>query len=394
MTAINTRLTRRKARRKFWLEVHLWLGLIAGATMVIFGITGSILVFHQEIDEWLNPGLLTVAPEPEGQAAYKPLADIFAAGALKLPPTAQLSFADYPRYDDGVFRLKFLVPATPPGVTETWEVGVDPYDAHVTGQRLLNRSDSVFPKTFIGFIFELHYAFFLGEDWGYALTGILGAVLMISVLTGLIVWWPLTGKWRQALTFKRKASIERFNFDLHKTSGVYTAVIMVPVLFSGIYMNLPERILPMIELFSPATYRYGFKSTPMPDTQPIGMARAVEIMNGRFPSGRPDWIYGALEATSAYMVCKHDVEEPGSFLSRRCVAIDRYSGRLLDIDDPAQGTAGEVFVQWQWPLHSGHAFGWTGRILVFVSGLAGAVLFVTGGVRWLQKRRARESRVF
>lgn len=46
-------------------------------------------------------------------------------------------------------------------------------------------------------------------------------------------------------------------------------------------------------------------------------------------------------------------------------------------------------MQWQWFLHSGQAFGWTGRILVFLSGLACPVLFVTGVIRWLQKRRAR-----
>jgi len=40
-------------------------------------------------------------------------------------------------------------------------------------------------------------------------------------------------------------------------------------------------------------------------------------------------------------------------------------------------------------LHSGRAFGWTGRILVFLTGLACPILFVTGVIRWLQKRRAK-----
>jgi len=41
-------------------------------------------------------------------------------------------------------------------------------------------------------------------------------------------------------------------------------------------------------------------------------------------------------------------------------------------------------------LHSGRAFGWTGRILVFLTGLACPVLFVTGLIRWLQKRKANK----
>jgi len=44
----------------------------------------------------------------------------------------------------------------------------------------------------------------------------------------------------------------------------------------------------------------------------------------------------------------------------------------------------------QWPLHNGQAFGMTGRILVFLSGLACPVLFVTGVMRRRQKRRAHK----
>jgi len=69
--------------------------------------------------------------------------------------------------------------------------------------------------------------------------------------------------------------------------------------------------------------------------------------------------------------------------------MDRYSGKILDVGDPTIGTAGEVFTHWQW---SGQAFGMTGRILMFLSGLACPVLFVTGVIRWLQKRRAKRTK--
>ncbi|MCG7756039.1 MAG: PepSY domain-containing protein [Nitrosomonas sp.] len=31
---------------------------------------------------------------------------------------------------------------------------------------------------------------------------------------------------------------------------------------------------------------------------------------------------------------------------------------------------------WQWPLHSGKAFGWIGRVLVFLCGLACPVIYM------------------
>lgn len=391
--AKRNRLTKLKARRKRWLDVHLWLGLALGLFLSIFGITGSILVFHAEINELLNPKLLTVKA-PEANLVYKPLAEIFQAGQGAMPKNAAHTFANYPRNDEAAFKLRFSLPLTEKqeGVTESWEVYVNPYTAQVIGKRLMGSSDSLFPKTFIGIIFELHYALFLGEDTGYLIVGIMGALLIISTLTGLIVWWPLTGKWRQAVTIKLKSSTERLNFDLHKTFGFYSAVVIIPVLFSGIYMNIPQYVVPVLELFSPVTYRYWFKSQPTPEKPSITMADAVDIAEKRYPTGRADWIYGATEPTGTYTVCKDGVEEPGSLIRRRCVVIDRYSGVILDVDDPSIGTAGEVFTHWQWPLHSGQAFGMTGRILVFLSGLVCPVLFVTGIIRWLQKRRAAKSR--
>ncbi|MGH8549734.1 MAG: PepSY-associated TM helix domain-containing protein [Methylococcales bacterium] len=381
------RLGRLKARRKIWLKVHCWLGLVLGFFLSIFGLTGSILVFHAEINELLNPALLTVTPPQEG-VSFRPLSELVDAGRRLMPANAKHTFATYPRDERTALQLSYALPVAGGG-TESWQVAVDPYTAQVIGKRLMNTSESLFPKPFIGFVFVLHYALLLKGDLGGVLAGILGTLLIISVLTGLIVWWPLTGKWRKALTIKHKASAERFNHDLHKTFGFYSAAVLAPVLFSGIYMNLPEHVAPVLELFSPVTYRYWFRSVPIPGQEPITMAEAVAIAASLYPKGRPHWVYGAPGSTDTYTVCLDDVDRPGSMLQRVCVVMDRYTGEVLDLDDPAKSGAGEVFTHWQWPLHSGQAFGMTGRILVCLSGIACPLLFTTGVIRWSQKRRAR-----
>jgi uncharacterized iron-regulated membrane protein len=378
------RLLRLKSRRKTWLVIHLWLGLILGFFMAVFGLTGSILVFYAEINEWLNPKIITVAV-PSEQAVYKPIRDIESAAKEAMPVNAVNPSATFPRNPEATFKLRYKLPISK-DITERWEVYVNPYTAEVTGKILTGRSDTPFPFTFIEFVFELHYALFLDDNPGYLIVSAMAAFLIVSFLSGLILWWPLTGKWLNALTIKRNASTERLNFDLHKTFGFYSAVILIPVLFSGIYMDVPQHVVPVLELFSPVTYRYGFKSTPT-EGPSITLTKAIEIADKRYPGGRADWIRIPDAPTDIYSVCKDGVVNPGSFINRRCVIIDRYSGKVLDVDDPAIGTAGEVFTVWQWPLHSGQAFGWTGRIIVFLSGLACPVLFVTGVIRWLQKRK-------
>lgn len=95
----NQRLSRLKTRRKNWLAVHLWLGLSLGFLLSIYGITGSILVFHDEIDEWLSSELLIVK---ERSAAYQPLSAIFEAGRKAMPTQAKHTFATYPRNEQAV----------------------------------------------------------------------------------------------------------------------------------------------------------------------------------------------------------------------------------------------------------------------------------------------------
>lgn len=388
----NLRLSRMKARRKHWLAIHLWLGLCLGFLLSIYGVTGSVLVFHEEIDEWLNSELLIVKV-PDHSAAYRPLAAIFEAGRTAMPTQARHVFATYPRNAEAAFKLKYTV-AEADGAVETWLEAVDPYTAKVIGKRLQDRSDSLIPKTFIDVIFKLHYALLIkSHDVSTVVVGLSSALLIISVLTGLIVWWPLTGRWRQALTVKRKSSAERLYYDLHKTAGFYTALVMLPVLFSGVYMVLPHNVVPVLELFSPVTYRYWFRSTPPAGSaQTIGMDEAVAIALQRYPTGRPHFIYGAPTPTKTYTVCQNGVDAPGSLLHRRCTVIDRYSGKILDLDDPSlpSATAGEIFTHWQWPLHTCQAFGWTGRLLVFLTGLVCPLLFITGVIRWQQKRKAHQ----
>jgi uncharacterized iron-regulated membrane protein len=59
------------------------------------------------------------------------------------------------------------------------------------------------------------------------------------------------------------------------------------------------------------------------------------------------------------------------------------------VQDRKSFTAGETFMEWLYPLHSGEAFGDVGRPITLLIGLTPLILFVTGFMRWRGKRRAR-----
>ncbi len=384
-----------KNRRKIWLQVHLWIGLALGAVLAITGITGSILVFPHEIDELLNPSLMTVPPDERGPAAYRSIDEIAASAQAALPTGSKFGFAYYPRNDAVAFHFRADVPVKEQAdlAWEHRDVFVNPYDATVIGSRVtqVNGWSSFLPRTFIGFVFKLHYALLL-PGIGGTVVGICAALLCFSLLTGLILWWPLDGKWKRVLSIKRGASGVRFNHDLHQSIGFYTLPVIFALLFSGIYFVLPTQFMALLHVFSPdAVRRYEVAPMPRADEALIGLESALKVMQTNFPDARPSWIYLPNTQKPRYMICQQEGARTNSnFIDRRCTVLDGYSGAVMHVEEAGIGTAGDTFIAWQWPLHSGYAFGWTGRILVLICGLLCPVVFVTGVIRWLQKRRARQ----
>ena len=79
-------------------------------------------------------------------------------------------------------------------------------------------------------------------------------------------------------------------------------------------------------------------------------------------------------------------------VGHRTLYLDGQNGRILGEREPWKGTAADIFVQAQFPLHSGRILGVPGRILISLTGVVVAALSVTGVVIWLKKRKARVGR--
>ena len=55
---------------------------------------------------------------------------------------------------------------------------------------------------------------------------------------------------------------------------------------------------------------------------------------------------------------------------------------------PGEGTTGDIISEWQYPLHSGKAFGLAGRVLICLSGIGVTVLSITGVIIWEESEAA------
>ncbi|KAF2989171.1 PepSY domain-containing protein [Methylocystis sp. MJC1] len=370
--------------RKIWLKTHLWLGLALGLFLSVIGLTGSALVFFQEIDQALNPQLRIVAAPPEGRAAWRPLEEIADTARRAIPADSYLGWCYWPQNDDGTFLFYYRVDNPRSGKPDTHQVFVDPYLAKVTGTRVWHSSENLLEDAFVAFLFKLHYAL-LVSGIGDVAVGIIAILAFVSTVSGVVLWWPRNGKWRNAFSVKWPARSERLNYDLHRLAGLFLLPVALAVLLSGVHFNLPQQFKAVVESFSTLTQPEHYRSVASGSAL-VALDEAIATATRSFPDGRIYAVTMPKPNDGAYIV--DQLFPIGWGLDgRRTIYIDQFRGDILQANDPLSGD-GDGFIQWQWPLHSGYVYGWPGRIAVFLFGLSWPLLFATGFLRWLQKRRA------
>ena len=376
----------RGSLRQLFLRIHRWIGLFAGALFVLIGLSGGLLAFREDIDERLNAAIMRV--EPLAQVLPKPLDEILAAAVAAMPPDAKLERLKLPRHAKAAASVTYMVDSDDLE-SDFYEIFLDPYTAQVKGRRLLLHGDRTFSQPFIAILLAFHSTLLLGANNGY-LVGFLGITMCFSILVGLYLWLPANGQWRQGLQVKWGASRERLVYDLHRSIGIYGAAILLVMLLTGVAMIFKPATRGMTALFSQVRADPDFgRSKPVPNGAPIGPAAAVASANAVFPDGRLHWVLLPSAPSGVYVVGKQSDSEPNRTKTYRNVGVDQYTGQVLHVQDRRAFTAGERFLEWLFPLHSGEAFGAIGRPLTLLFGPLPLALFVTGFLRWRQKRRGR-----
>ena len=152
----------------------------------------------------------------------------------------------------------------------------------------------------------------------------------------------------------------------------------------------------MVELISPLTPSVYEMRAPPPIAAPTpfgfdeGLARAQAEADWRGWAQPPDRIYRSSRGVYSvtYRPSQH---RRGDWLGSPVIDIDMRNGQVLQVHVPGEGTAGDVIMDVQMPLHSGELLGLPGRILVCAAGIAVAMLSVTGVIVWWRKRVARRT---
>lgn len=358
-------------------HIHLWLGLSVGLLFVLLGITGSALVFYQEIDAALHPALDAKALEP-APSWSNPVWDRALATVHHQWPgdTGQWRFEA--NDEPGPIAARYYPSGAPTGhMAKRMMVWLSP-----DGERVL-RHDR-WGDYAMSWIYELHMDL-LSEEVGHKIVGWSGLVILVLLGTGLIAWWPKR-QWRKSLTFKRGASSIRRLHDIHKLAGLWSVILLMLFAGTGFMLALPKESGWVLErTVGP------LDATPSPKPAvragtPIPLGVALANGHRQLPEARLAWIEMPAAASG---VIKLRVQVPGD-PSRRFphsyIYIDQYSGAVLGVLDARRSGTSTTINNWLHPLHDASVGGVATRILAFLAGLVPTALFLTGLLRWRIRR--------
>lgn len=387
--------------RRLLVTLHRWFGLSAALFLIVAGLTGAIISWDHELDAWLNPHLF------RAELDAQPLPPLRLAAALEATDP-RLRVRYLPLAIEPGHSLQVMVePRIDPITRQPYGLGfnqlaLDPATSRILGKREWGKV-SLHPENLLPFLYKLHYSLHIPDAFGLPLgTLLMGIIAIVWVFDTLLALWisfPSLASWRQSFAFRWQAGGHRLTFDLHRSGGVWLFLLVLMLAITSVAMNLREQVVrPLVASVSTLTPspfanrppaaggsqaepRLGFE-----DILPLALAEADRRGWSRPPGGifiaSEFGVYGV-----GFFAPGKDHGDGG--LGNPWLYFDARDGALVGADIPGQGSAGDLFLQAMFPLHSGRIIGLPGRILISLSGLAIAALSLTGILIWAKKRRAR-----
>jgi len=371
-------------------DIHLYVSLVFGAIFVTAGLTGAAIAWTHELDAALNPGLLHSRAAPGAPDAAPAPAQVQAAveRLAQEPGYGKPSQLMLPFGADDVYVAWYRKPNKDKGSFDTdvaRQVMLDRYTLDILGERNYGEFGLSRPLL-MSTLFHLHRYLFAGEV-GKTVTGISGLLLALTSLLGFALWWPkhtLSGL-RKALAVRGALTSRQFHYSFHRSAGFFMTPLLAVLGFTGMAMNLPDWVRPVVGAVATLEPNGKLANGPAGDRKPLGVAAALAAAQQRVPQGRLTRItLGSAKTPYEIRLRQPGEVRQGDGLTR--VSIDAFSGDVLRVRDPLEAAAGDTFFNWQFPLHTGEAFGLAGRVLVSFSGLAPLAFMLTGLLLWLGRR--------
>ena len=221
--------------RRALFQVHLWSGIAVGLYILMISITGSVLVYRNELYRAATPD-----PIISKSSAPRLTDDQLKQSAARLYP--------------GYRVVKFGRALDPDEAVEIWLRRGDDIKRRLFDPRTSGDVGAAVPTGiwFMSKLLDLHDNLFAGPT-GRKVNGAGALIVLALAITGLVIWWPGVKTWRRSLTLHRGVGWKRLTWDLHSMVGIWSIAFILVFALSGVYLGMPQPFQDLADRLEPLT---------------------------------------------------------------------------------------------------------------------------------------------
>jgi uncharacterized iron-regulated membrane protein len=350
-------------KKSLLFHIHSLAGLISGLFILLISLSGTILVFHEELDRLDYPPAVVRANSKivSIDTCYYNLQQQF--------PGAQISncFITHSNQQSYVFTI----------YDSSYENGKAAMRVFIHPQTGAIQKTQGTKTTAINWVGRMHTSFFLGKK-GEWLLGFFGGVFVLSLITGLVLFRKNIGA---ALLF-RKRIWRKGNF--HQLIGVYALLFNLMIGVTGFWMQR--------YVFKKSFYK-SYNYTPVLRASPglsFSFEKSFTELHRQHPSFTPYIIYFSPNINGTTVVY-------GSRSGNLFIHSKKYADVIyLDSTGAVSGTrfinensASDKYDIINAQVHYGQYGGLIVKLIYGLFGITGAFLSITGFLLWIKRRKLK-----
>ncbi|QSW89961.1 PepSY domain-containing protein [Flavobacterium endoglycinae] len=378
--------------KNFIKKIHLWLGLASGIIVVILGITGCLYVFEEELRPIVHD-YYHVDQIKNKKLPISKLIEIAQKANHKINPQQTLSGCRIINDDKRTIIIWFFQELDEDAFWywnnyQNTYVYIDPYTGSIKKLEEYNFE-------FFVFVRMLHQTLCFNSKIGDPIVGTATILFIISLITGLILWWPKNksaAKQRFWFQWKNTTKWKRKNYDLHNILGYYMMVFALIIALTGLVWAFKCYDKGVQWLFNGGkTYE---KEKLVSDTTHYTENTATDKIYTTTKNLNPN-------AKSYYLFVPNADDSLATFqtfvryknrFDDVAMEFDRYTGKNLKITTYNDRNNGEKFRFINYDLHVGSILGFPGKVLAFFASLVSASLPITGFLIWWGRNNKKKKK--
>lgn len=371
----------RANRAKIWFLVHSWMAIPIWAFVFFICLTGTIATVSQEI-VWLADPASRANPPAQARAllSFDEIVAVVNAGH----PEAIIQSISRPVKSQFALTARISYPDT-----TTRTLYINPYTGVIQGES--SRFD------FRQFVRGLHGWLLMpwtnGYSWGWYLVSITAVPMLISLITGLVVYKRF---WRGFLSPRLRFNVNARVFwgDFHRLAGIWSIPFIAIISITSIWFLLQGILQDNQVSFSTAGPPIYVDRADVPQlssnsqTPPfISLDEATAAVETAFPDFQASFVSMPGNAYAHYRIGGRSMSYPLLFES---VSVNPYNAKIEQTRRISDLSWLEIITGSMRPLHTGDFVGLSLKLVYFFFGILLTLMVFSGMMIW-SKRTFRDT---